>query len=402
MSNYEYMPVMTDVNAYFDARINAKSNEWCNMVGDINMSLFNPIISTDGIEVVGSNASYGKFTKAYVPGSSRTWYFVFRNTGGVYTDWRTIIGNEVATFKCSTIAMDRNGYIKFTRPDMVPSPSYGFKCSDWHIVAWVSNGSNQTTRLFIDGVLCGSVANMQGWADDTYLARGSTWSYGDNNTQYRFAAIADTAHSDEDIMSNSAFLLDYFITNYDPNIRQEYIKYLVKENDKIYTISEGTLTEVTGTINAELFMTYGVDTIPDGALLMTLSAPEVLCWTDAPAPCTLTATVQGVPTGAHTVTSDHIQVNHPSIYGISSVVATASDGATFLLSFDGGEWMKYNNGTWSVSDIGMTAAELMAIPSTAWSSVINSAQYMQLKATLEGVETVTQVVFNYDNESPTS
>ena len=84
------------------------------------------------------------------------------------------------------------------------------------------------------------------------------------------------------------------------------------------------------------------------------------------------------------------------------MVATASDGATFLLSFDGGAWMAYTDSTWSVSDIGMTAAELMAIPSTAWSSVINSAQYMQLKATLEGVETVTQVVFNFNNDSPTS
>ena len=180
------------------------------------------------------------------------------------------------------------------------------------------------------------------------------------------------------------------------------VKYLVRNEGLVYTIIDDALSEVTGELNAELFQTSGVDDAPGGALLMTLSAPEVLCWTDAPTPCEITATVQGVPTSAHTVTSDHIQVNHPSIYGISSVVATASDGATFLLSFDGGEWMKYNNGTWSVSDIGMTAAELMAIPSTAWSSVINSSQYMQLKATLEGVETVTQVVFNYNNESPTS
>ena len=179
-------------------------------------------------------------------------------------------------------------------------------------------------------------------------------------------------------------------------------KYLVRDNDTIYTVTEGALAEVTGELNSNLFIDNGIDTIPDGALLMTLSAPEVLCWTDASEPCTLTATVQGVPTGAHAVISDHIQVNHPSIYGISSVVATASDGATFLLSFDGVAWMKYNDGTWSASDVGMTAAELMAIPSNAWSSVINSAQYMQLKATLEGVETVTQVVFNYNNESPTS
>ena len=179
-------------------------------------------------------------------------------------------------------------------------------------------------------------------------------------------------------------------------------KYLVRNNDTIYTVTDGELVEVSGTLNADLFIASGIDTIPDGALLMTLSAPEVLCWTNGDRLQTLTATVQGVPTGAHDITSDNINIGHSSIYGITSVEATASDGATFLLSFDGGAWMKYNDGTWSASDVGMTAAELMAIPSNAWSSVINAAQYMQLKATLEGVETGTQVVFNYDNESPTS
>lgn len=194
-----------------------------------------------------------------------------------------------------------------------------------------------------------------------------------------------------------------FKVKYEPISFVQYLtKYLIRNEGTLYTIVDGALSELTGELTAELFQTSGVDAVPDGALLMMLSAPEVMCWTNEDTVPVLAATVQGLPTGAHAVISDHIQVDHPSIYGVSSVVATASDGATFLLSFDGGEWMKYNDGTWSVSDIGMTAAELMAIPSTAWSSVINSAQYMQLKATLEGVETVTQVVFNYNNESPTS
>ena len=206
--------------------------------------------------------------------------------------------------------------------------------------------------------------------------------------------LYDKALSDAEVLSDYEYDYERYVDH--------IYKYLVRNDGVLYTVVDGALSELTGELTSELFQTSGIGTVPDGALLLPLSAPEVLCWTDAPAPCTLTATVQGVPTGAHTVTSDHIQVDHPSIYGISSVVATASDGATFLLSFDGGEWMKYNDGTWSVSDIGMTAAEIMAIPYNAWSSVINSAQYMQLKATLEGVETVTQVVFNYDNESPTS
>ena len=133
---------------------------------------------------------------------------------------------------------------------------------------------------------------------------------------------------------------------------------------------------------------------------MSLSNPEVLCWIDSDIPQKMTATVQGVPTGAHDITSDNINIGHSSIYGISSVEATASDGATFLLSFDNGEWMIYNNGSWIASDVGMTATELVAIPENAWSSIVNSATSMKLKATLDGVDTVTQVKFNFNNNRP--
>lgn len=181
-------------------------------------------------------------------------------------------------------------------------------------------------------------------------------------------------------------------------------KYLVRDGSTLYTVTDGKLAEVTGELSADLFMSSGVDTIPDGALLLTLTAPEVLCWTDGEKLPALTATVQGVPEGSHDIVSDNIRVGHSSIYGITSVEATASEGATFLLSFDGGAWMVYDtdNSAWVASDVGMTATELVAIPADAWNSAINSAQYMQLKATLDGVDTVTQVKFNFNNESPTN
>ena len=229
------------------------------------------------------------------------------------------------------------------------------------------------------------------------------WEYYKSTTGYFVLDSERTLFwSLQDIPNGKNSSTIYFEATYPTPTITNTTKYLVRDSGKIYTVVDGALSEITGTLNAQLFINNGVDDIPDGALLMTLSAPEVLCWTNGDRLPTLTATVQGVPTGAHDITSDNINIGHSSIYGITSVEATASDGATFLLSFDGGAWMKYNDGTWSASDAGMTAAELMSIPSTAWNSVINSAQYMQLKATLEGVETVTQVVFNYDNESHTS
>ena len=198
-----------------------------------------------------------------------------------------------------------------------------------------------------------------------------------------------------------------FYAQADGNYRTEYApisfvspyvtKYLIRDSGKLYTVTDGALSEITGTLNAGLFQTSGADSIPDGALLMTLTAPEVLCWTNAEELPKLTATVQGMPQGSHDIISDNIPLNKGNIFGINSVEATASDDATYLLSFDGGAWMSYNNGKWSASDVGMTTSELVAVPTNAWSSVINSAKYMQLKAILDGVDTIAKIKFNFNN-----
>ena len=176
-------------------------------------------------------------------------------------------------------------------------------------------------------------------------------------------------------------------------------KYLVRDSGKLYTVTDGVLTEITGTLNAELFKVSGADSIPDGTLLIGLTSPEVLCWTNAGELPKLTATVQGMPTGSHDIVSDNIPLNKGNIFGINSVEATASDNATYLLSFDGGAWMAYNNGKWSASDVGMTTSELVAVPVNAWSSMVNSAKYMQLKAILDGIDTVTKIKFNFNNDA---
>ena len=176
-------------------------------------------------------------------------------------------------------------------------------------------------------------------------------------------------------------------------------KYLVRDSGKLYTVTDGVLTEITGTLNADLFNASGADDIPDGTLLIGLTAPEVLCWTNAEELQKLTATVQGMPIGSHDIVTDNIPLNKGSIFGIDGIEATASDDATYLLSFDGGAWMSYNNGKWSASDVGMTTAELVAVPVNAWSSVINSAKYMQIKAILDGIDTVTKIKFNFNNDA---
>lgn len=178
-------------------------------------------------------------------------------------------------------------------------------------------------------------------------------------------------------------------------------KYLVRDNGTIYTVANNALSEVQGSLSAELFNTYGIDAPPDGALLIPLSAPDVLCWTDAPNAPQITATVQGTPTGSHDIVSDKIPVGHTTIYGVLSTAATASDTAEIYVSFDGGGWMIYtDSNTWAVSDFGMTPAQFLAVPMSAWDSVIADAEYMQLRVTLSGADTVTQIYYKFNNVSP--
>ena len=51
-------------------------------------------------------------------------------------------------------------------------------------------------------------------------------------------------------------------------------KYLIKSENKLYTIIDGALVELESTeLNAELFRTSGIDTIPESSLLITLIDP---------------------------------------------------------------------------------------------------------------------------------
>ena len=141
-------------------------------------------------------------------------------------------------------------------------------------------------------------------------------------------------------------------------------KYLIRNNDTIYTVSDGALTEVIGTLNAQLFQTYGVEEIPSGTLLMTLSNPEVLAWNDSDTVPTLTATVKGIPQ-PQVIISEEINLMDGSIKGINGVTIECKGEPIFAVSFDNkATWIIHNGTEWvSVTDelTGMTKEEFEAI-----------------------------------------
>lgn len=186
-----------------------------------------------------------------------------------------------------------------------------------------------------------------------------------------------------------------------PVVDLTIIKYLIRDNSSIYTITDGVLTEVSGTLNAQLFNDYGVDAIPDGTLLMTLSNPEVLCWTDAETLPTLTATVKGIPQ-PQVIVSEEINLMNGSIKGIESVNIDCKGEPVFALSFDKKvSWLMHNGTNWiEVLDelTGMTKTEFEAITTEQWQTQYEASSDMYIRCTLlDKTQSITSITLNFIN-----
>ena len=179
------------------------------------------------------------------------------------------------------------------------------------------------------------------------------------------------------------------------------VKYLVRDGSAIYTVTDGALVEVVGDLNAQLFIDNGVDAIPDGTLLMTLSNPEVLCWTDAETLPTLTATVKGIPE-PQTVMSKEIDLMHSSIKGINGVTVDCKGDVLFAVSFDKkATWMMHNGTEFvEVSDklAGMTKTEFEAITAEQWQPKYEASSDMYIRCILfDETQSITTVNVDFIN-----
>ena len=178
-------------------------------------------------------------------------------------------------------------------------------------------------------------------------------------------------------------------------------KYLIKANNTIYTVVNDVLTAISGNLNAQLFIDNGVDEIPSGTLLMTLSNPEVLCWTNAETLPTLTATVKGIPE-PQIVMSKEIDLMHSSIKGINGVTVDCKGDVLFAVSFDKkATWMMHNGTEWvAVSDklAGMTKTEFEAITTDQWQPKYEASSEMYIRcAILDETQSITTVNIDFIN-----
>lgn len=204
----------------------------------------------------------------------------------------------------------------------------------------------------------------------------------------------------QDISSGKNSTTVYF-NGTSPVVDLSITKYLVRNNDTIYTVTDGSLVEVSGEINSNLFIDKGVDVIPDGTLLMTLSNPEVLCWTDAETLPTLTATVKGIPE-PQIVMSKEIDLMDGSIKGINGVTVDCKGDVLFAVSFDKkATWMMHNGTEWvAVSDelSGMTKAVFEAITTEQWQPKYEASSEMYIRCTiLDETQSITTLNIDFIN-----
>ena len=159
-------------------------------------------------------------------------------------------------------------------------------------------------------------------------------------------------------------------------------RYLITDaTGALYTVEEGSLLKLSETeLTAEVFETYGVQDIPDGALLLTLVDPTILYWHDSQNRFPpFTASYTGVPK-PQVIYSENIDMSDSSIIGIEKVTVDCDDSALFAVSFDAGEsWWTYTGSSWarlSEEASGMSKAALEAISTNAWAEKAITGQLM--------------------------
>lgn len=176
-------------------------------------------------------------------------------------------------------------------------------------------------------------------------------------------------------------------------------KYLIRNNDIVYTVQNDSLVEVVGDLNAQLFIDNGVDDIPSGTLLMTLSKPELLCWEDTEKDLPkLTATVTATPVGQYI--TKVIDISNASISGINNVTVECTGTPWFSCSFDGGiTWMEYSGGTWiEVELYGMAKETLVSITSDEWYSATSGIDRFIMRVLLRSSsDSLTNLSVNFLN-----
>ena len=248
------------------------------------------------------------------------------------------------------------------------------------------------------------------------LAKGKSYaiSYYSSPTRYR-QTIADSVFNPLITLVSGCYISTSgaYPSNADATYTHQLIdciisdsypeKYLIRSNSTLYTVTDGALAALAETkVSADMFRTYGLDELPDGSLLLTLTDPEVLYWQDSQDELPeLTLTVTGEPPVPQIVVTNTQDMSDPSILGIESATVDASDDVLFAISFDDGvTWKAYDGAKWvtlSTENSGMTKTTLENISLEAWAEVAMSKMYKLRFVLMNAGSYVSAMRINYIN-----
>lgn len=180
-------------------------------------------------------------------------------------------------------------------------------------------------------------------------------------------------------------------------------RYLIRSGTTLYTVVDGALSELTtADIVAQTFLDYGIEDIPDGALLLGLNNPEVLYWQDSEDDLpTLTATVTATPP-PQTVISSRCDLSDATITGLEKMLATCEGELICAVSFDDkATWKAHNGVEWvTLSDeyVGMSKETLETITLEQWNELYLGASGMYIRFALtDATQVLTKIEVDFSN-----
>ena len=200
-------------------------------------------------------------------------------------------------------------------------------------------------------------------------------------------------------VSNATILTERYTLAYTGLLEDKY--YLIESGGSYYTISTGSLVNIGNTLNAQLFIDYGLADLPTWAQISSLADPSVLCWTNTEAEH-MTAITTGTPL-PQTIYSEGVDLTSPDINGIETIIVTSSGDPLFAFSIDGSIWKvwDFNNEVWATltqDNTGMSAATVEEISSSNWATFISGATEIYIKwCLLTTSDSVTEVLVDYLN-----
>ena len=179
-------------------------------------------------------------------------------------------------------------------------------------------------------------------------------------------------------------------------------KYLIYAEKRLYCVSNGELTEIiTEELTAGDFAAYGNSEIPDGALLLGLTDPQVLCWADDEQPA-MTANVTATPM-PQTIVSGAIDLTHETIKGIENITADCEGPLILAVSFDDqATWKAWNGSEWitlSEEISGMSKETLEAVTADQWQQLYQGTDNLYIRiALVNGEQSLSEVRINFVNQ----